>query len=253
MNSQETYKKFARYYDLYVGDFNADLPLYSSLCTPEHSVLEIGCGTGRVLRALLEQGCRITGVDISDDMLRVAEAKLHEHLMQGKLVLKNHDFRCAPLQEQYDRILVTFFMFNYLLTASEQQQFLLNVRQSLAANGVVIIDLFYPQPLALPDMSDQWEETVFQTEGRQIALRQKRRMVGNIEERIQIYVDGTYQDPIVTRRCYVSKKQAGALLTQAGFQNLQATDGYAASAFRPLGQAETTESTFVCMASKSAS
>lgn len=25
MSSQETYKKFARYYDLYVGDFNADL------------------------------------------------------------------------------------------------------------------------------------------------------------------------------------------------------------------------------------
>jgi SAM-dependent methyltransferase len=253
MNSQETYKKFARYYDLYVGDFNADLPLYKSLCTPEHNVLEIGCGTGRVLRALLEQGCRVTGVDISDDMLRLADAKLREHIVQGKLVLKNHDFRCAPLEEQYDRILVTFFMFNYLITASEQQQFLHNVRQSLAANGVVIIDLFYPQPLALPATSDQWQETVFHAEGQQIALRQKRRMAGNIEERTQIYGDGTHQDAIVTRRCYVNKKQTEVLLTQAGFQNLQVTNGYDASAFHPLGQAETTESTFICTARKSAS
>jgi SAM-dependent methyltransferase len=253
MSSQETYKRFARYYDLYVGNFKADLPLYRSLCAPEHHVLEIGCGTGRVLRALLEEGCRVTGVDVSDDMLRVAEAKLCEHLEQGKLVLKNHDFRCAPLQEQYDRILVTFFTFNYLLTASEQRQFLLNVRQSLAANGVVILDLFYPQPLAFPATSDQWQETVLQADGHQVALRQKRRMIGNIEERIQIYADETHQDEIVTRRRYVSKKQADALLAQTGFQSCQVTNGYTVSAFRPMGKAETTDSAFVCMARKPAS
>ena len=252
MSSQETYKRFARYYDLYVGDFNADLPLYRSLCAPEHHVLEIGCGTGRVLCALLEEGCRVTGVDISDDMLRVAEAKLRAYLVQGKLVLKNHDFRCAPLQEQYDRILVTFFTFNYLLTVSEQQRFLLHVSQSLAANGLVILDLFYPQPLARPATSDQWQETVLQAEGQQIALRQTRRMVGNIEERIQIYADGTYQDTIVTRRCYVSQTQAAALLTQAGFHSLQVANGYAAAAFRPMGQAETPASPFVCTARKPA-
>jgi SAM-dependent methyltransferase len=250
MSSQETYKRFVRYYDLYVEDFNADLPLYMSLCIPEHKILEIGCGSGRVLRALLKEGRRVTGIDISDDMLRVAETKLREYFVRGKLVLKNHDFRHAPLQEEYDRILVTFFTFNYLLTASEQQQFLLHVHQSLAANGVLIMDLFYPQPLAFPATSNQWQETILPAEGRQIVLRQKRRMVGNIEERIQIYVDGTQRDEIVTRRCYVSKTQIEALLTQAGFQCFQVTNGYAASAFHPLGRAETTESNFVCTARK---
>jgi len=252
MSSQETYKRFVRYYDLYVEDFNADWPLYMSLCNPEHNILEIGCGSGRVLRALLEEGRCVTGIDISDDMLRVAETKLREYLVRGKLVLKNHDFRHAPLQDQYDRILITFFTFNYLLTASEQQQFLLHVHQSLAANGVLIIDLFYPQPLALPDTSNQWQETVLQAEDRQIVLRQKRRMIGNVEERIQIYVDGTRRDEIVTRRCYVSKTQIEALLTRAGFQSLQVTNEYAASEFHPLGRAETTGSNFVCTAKKPA-
>jgi SAM-dependent methyltransferase len=235
MSNQETYKRFAQYYDLYVGDFNADLPLYRSLCAPEHRGLEIGCGTGRVLRAVLEAGCCVTGVDISDDMLRVAAAKLRAYLVQEKLVLKHHDFRGAPLPEQYDRILVTFFTLNYLLTPSEQQHFLRHVHHSLAARGVVILDLFYPQPLARPATSDQWHDTVVHAEGQQIALRQKRRMVGDLEERIQIYTDGTHQDEIVTRRCYVSKTQAQALLTQAGFHRLQCTNGYAACAWRPLG------------------
>ena len=252
MSSQETYKRFAQYYDIYVGDFNADLPLYRSLCVPDHNVLEIGCGTGRVLETLLEEGCDVTGVDISDDMLHVAEAKLRPYLMQGKLVLKNHDFRSAPLQEQYDLILITFFTFNYLLTVSEQQQFLHNVSQSLTDNGVVSLDLFYPQPLAFPATSDKWQDVVLQAEDRQIALRQKRKMVGDIEERIQIYSDGIHQDEIETRRCYVNKKQAADLLMQAGFQGLQVTDGYAVSEFRPMEATEKTASTFVCTARKPA-
>jgi SAM-dependent methyltransferase len=235
---------------VYVGDFNADLPLYTSLCAREHNVLEIGCGTGRVLRTLLEQGCRVTGVDISDAMLHVAEAKLRAYLEEGQLVLKNHDFRRSPLQPQFDRTLVAFFTFNYLLTASEQQQFLHNVHQSLVPNGLLVIDLFYPQPLAQPATNNQWLDTMLQTQGPQIVLRQKRRMIGNVEERVQIYSDGNRQDEIVTRRCYVSKAQAHALLTQAGFQDIQVTNGYAASAFHPLSPTENTESTFVCTARK---
>jgi SAM-dependent methyltransferase len=213
-------------------------------------VLEIGCGTGRVLRAVLDEGCHVTGVDISDTMLDVAAVKLHAYLMQGQLVLHKHDFRCAPLPEQYDRILVTFFTFNYLLTAAEQQHFLRHVRQSLTAHGVVVIDFFYPQPFARPTTSDQWHDTVLHAEGQQIALRQKRWMVGAIEERIQIYADGTHHEEIVTRRRYVSPTQAAVLLTQAGFHSLHVTHGYAASALRPMGQTETTESPFVCTASK---
>ncbi len=60
MSSQETYQRFAQYYDLYIGDFSADLPLYRFPCTPGLRILEIGCGTGRVLRVLLEKGCHVT-------------------------------------------------------------------------------------------------------------------------------------------------------------------------------------------------
>jgi SAM-dependent methyltransferase len=38
-------------------------------------VLDAGCGTGRHLPALLAAGCRVTGADFSDGMLRVALAR----------------------------------------------------------------------------------------------------------------------------------------------------------------------------------
>jgi ubiquinone/menaquinone biosynthesis C-methylase UbiE len=43
--------------------------------TPEKLVLEIGCGTGVITTYLDRSGSRITGIDISEDLLSQAEAK----------------------------------------------------------------------------------------------------------------------------------------------------------------------------------
>ena len=109
MYATTTYRKFAQFYDAYVQDFADDLELYTSLCTPGDRILEIGCGTGRVLKHFLERGYAITGVDISDDMLAVARKKLHGFVETGQLQLLNYDFNHAPLSSQYETILVTFY------------------------------------------------------------------------------------------------------------------------------------------------
>lgn len=250
MKSRETYKRFAHYYDLYVGNFDADLPLYQSLCHSAQHVLEIGCGTGRVLRALLQTGKRVTGIDVSDAMLEVASTNLSKYLQSGELQLKKHDFREVPLSEGYDRALVTFYTFNYLLTETEQQSFLLNVQKSLTPYGILVMDLFYPQPLVRPDVANQWRESVLESDGRRVALKQKRKMSRQIEKRIQIYTEGTDQAEIITRRRYVSKGEAAALLKQTGFQDIRVTQGYDESGFHPLRDEEATDSAFVCTASK---
>lgn len=85
MSSRETYRRFAQFYDTYVGDFEADLKL--CLCDGHRRILEIGCGTGRVLAALLGAGHDIVGVDISPDMLSVAEQKLASYRDDGRLRL----------------------------------------------------------------------------------------------------------------------------------------------------------------------
>lgn len=250
MGSQEIYKKFAQYYNMYVGGFNADLPLYKSICCSARNILEIGCGTGRVLRPLLEAGLHVTGVDVSDEMLDVAGSTLSEYLENGALRLLNHDFRELSLPEKYDCAFVTFYTFNYLLTESDQHSFLLNVRKTLAPNGILVMDLFYPQPLAQPDTADCWNESVLKGDGYPVVLKQKRRMIGQIEERTQVYTEGFHREEIVTERCYISKQEAESLLKSAGFMDIRMADGYNEAGLQPLTTGETTDSAFICVAAK---
>jgi SAM-dependent methyltransferase len=251
MNSQETYTGFARYYDLYVGKFIADLPLYRFYCRPGSKVLEIGCGTGRVLRALLETGAIVTGVDISGEMLAVARQKLAGSLEARQLVLLNHDFRVHSLDETFGLIIVSFYTFNYLLAEDEQYRFLTNVRSCLAPQGALLMDLFYPQPLARPESVGQWTESTMAGNGCNIVLQQKRCMIGTVEERVQIYQEGDRRDEIVTNRRYVSKQEAATLLSRAGFVSVRVSDGYALDELHPVGEMEATGSSFVCIAAGS--
>ena len=84
---QDTYALFAKFYDTYVGNYSRDLPLYLALASNVKSpILEIGCGSGRVLVPLLQAGHLVTGVDISEEMLQLAEEKLKK-IAYGRVAL----------------------------------------------------------------------------------------------------------------------------------------------------------------------
>ena len=70
------FDRFARFYDLDYNSFQDDVPFYLGLA--EHTggpLLELGCGTGRLLVPLARAGFEITGVDLSEGMLQVARGK----------------------------------------------------------------------------------------------------------------------------------------------------------------------------------
>src|SRR5215207_2574612 len=71
------YDTISRYYDAENLMMVDDLPFYSQLAE-EHGdpILEIGAGSGRVLAHLAQGGYRLVGVDISDQMLALAQRKL---------------------------------------------------------------------------------------------------------------------------------------------------------------------------------
>ncbi|HLJ56301.1 MAG TPA: class I SAM-dependent methyltransferase, partial [Chthonomonadaceae bacterium] len=65
----------ARYYDL--QDFPIDdVPFYEARVRPNDRVLELGCGTGRVLVPLARRCAFIHGVDASEAMLAICREKL---------------------------------------------------------------------------------------------------------------------------------------------------------------------------------
>ncbi|MCB0092473.1 MAG: class I SAM-dependent methyltransferase, partial [Caldilineaceae bacterium] len=62
----DAFDRFARFYDLDYREYEDDLPMVMELAQEvEGPLLELGCGTGRVLAPLAAAGHRITGLDLS--------------------------------------------------------------------------------------------------------------------------------------------------------------------------------------------
>ena len=79
MTDVDAREKAARFYDLSPGNPNEDIACYRErLPSTEASVLELGCGTGRVLIPLSESCSCIHGVDASDPMITICREKLAE-------------------------------------------------------------------------------------------------------------------------------------------------------------------------------
>ena len=71
------YTTVARFYDAETGDKTDDLAMYSRLAEQyEGGILDIGCGTGRVLIHLAQEGYTVHGIDNDRAMLDRLDRKL---------------------------------------------------------------------------------------------------------------------------------------------------------------------------------
>lgn len=80
MDVQKAYDNWASQYDTNQNktrDLEARSIRETLSCIPFHSCLEIGCGTGKNTRWLMEKGSVIDAVDFSDKMLRLAKKKFN--------------------------------------------------------------------------------------------------------------------------------------------------------------------------------
>jgi ubiquinone/menaquinone biosynthesis C-methylase UbiE len=219
VDSKETYKLFAEYYDLYAGNYTEDLEFYKSICKNQDKIIEIGCGTGRVLKSFLDSAFKITGVDISDEMLEISKKKLETYIIRKQLVLLNHDFSNNRFDKQFDKVLITFYTFNYII--QKPAVFLKNVYDSLNEQAVLIMDLFFPQSHNDASIEKKWRTHDFETNNRKITLKDQRSYENNIEHRIQVYTENSGEIRINTERRYYDPNEIKKLLEQVGFKNIQ--------------------------------
>lgn len=229
VSSIETYKIFADFYDLYVGKYDSDLDFYKSFCNKSDRIIEIGCGTGRILESLLKLDYPITGIDISQEMLDKANEKLQKWVDSGKLLLVNHDFTIDGLKDKFDKALLTFYTFNYIL--DKPIDFLSNINSSLADNGLLLIDLFYPNSLYNTSIADKWIDKECLINGTQIKIRDNRHMIDNIEHRQQIFCINDNEIKIDTDRKYYRPNELKNYLELAGFKNIELSLDYDLTGF----------------------
>jgi SAM-dependent methyltransferase len=136
--------------DLRTYDRDEDLPVIVDLARHTGpNILELGCGTGRVLRALVAAGFHPVGIDCSADALRVARNNNPE------LRLECQRMETFALNSQFDLILVPFGGFDYLASLDDRLAMLRRVLDHSHSKTLLYIDTW---PLDLsPDawLADQ--------------------------------------------------------------------------------------------------
>lgn len=80
--------------------------------TRDQNILEIGCGMGRYTLPLLAQGYRVTGLDLTPQLLDVLRERLPEDLDTSLLCVDIHD-PPGELLGQFDAV-VGFFMLHHI-------------------------------------------------------------------------------------------------------------------------------------------
>ena len=143
-----TYDPFAHYYDADFRDHSEDLSFYLALARRTGGpLLELMCGTGRVLLPLAEAGYHITGVDSSPAMLTLTRQRLTEAVLTDRATLLEGDVRDLPLPAgSFALAFVAINSFMHLETVRDQLACLNNARRALTKRGLLVLDLFNPDP-----------------------------------------------------------------------------------------------------------
>jgi ubiquinone/menaquinone biosynthesis C-methylase UbiE len=131
-----------------------DVAFYESMARQSSgAVLEVACGTGRVLLALAEAGLEIVGIDCSEGMLAIARRKLagRPALVQDRVTLVNQDMSELNLGRRFAFIFVAFRSFQHLLTIDLQKKCLNAIRGHLEKDGRLALHLFDPRLELLVD------------------------------------------------------------------------------------------------------
>jgi len=118
-------------------------------------ILELGCGTGRVLLPLAQAGHDVTGLDSSKDMLERCAIKLDtgSDTQRGHMDLIVADMTTFSLGRQYNAVFCAFNSFHHLNSAESQLECLERCHTHLVPNGMLVLDLFNPDPVPDPDTS----------------------------------------------------------------------------------------------------
>jgi SAM-dependent methyltransferase len=125
-------------------------------------ILELGCGTGRIAIPLAQAGHRVTGLDISEKMLRRAEQKRASlpAKEREKVRLVQGDMTNFELHERFPLIIVPFRPFQHLLAVAEQWACLSCAHRHLADGGRLILDFFQTDAARMYDPDFLKEHTV---------------------------------------------------------------------------------------------
>lgn len=149
------YRELAGCYDRLTNDvdYRAVVDFYDEILAREQvrprTAVDLACGTGSVAILLAEKGLRVTGVDLSEDMLTAAWDKASE--MEAPPL-----FVCQPLQALHlprgvDLAVCALDSLDYITEPEHCREAIRRIYKVLNPGGIFIFDVNTPEKLRAMD------------------------------------------------------------------------------------------------------
>jgi SAM-dependent methyltransferase len=150
MSAPDSYNVSAKYYDQAYATVAEliDVPFYVELAKKIGGpVLEIGCGTGRVLLPTARAGIEIHGVDLAQPMLQVLRNHLQREPreVQQRVSISEGAMRTFRLQRKFPLVTIPFRPMQHMYTLDEQLKALQTAAFHLTDGGILAFDVFFPK------------------------------------------------------------------------------------------------------------
>jgi SAM-dependent methyltransferase len=148
-----SYERFGEFYDAVMGDRRAAakqlMELMRAAKPDAKSVLELGCGTGSVLKCL-QNAYQVSGLDVSRKVLSVARKKV------PRAKLLRQDMVNFRIDARFDIIFCVFDSINHVRRFSDWKKVFAAVRRHLLPGGCFIFDINTQRKLARHIAEPPW-------------------------------------------------------------------------------------------------
>ena len=138
LNDMPAYQIFGRFYDPVMGDRATAAEYLQKLIRTANpnatNLLELGCGTGSILRHL-QHSYKVSGLDTSSEMLAIARHKV------PRAKLFQQDMVAFQIDGRFDVICCVFDSINHVTRFADWKRVFASVRRHLSPGGCFIFDI----------------------------------------------------------------------------------------------------------------
>jgi SAM-dependent methyltransferase len=169
----DAYATIASYYDSEHDQFTDDVEWFVHLAgVAGRRVLELGCGSGRLIAPLAAAGNHVVGVDASDVMLQRARARLQNSVARGAVELFQGDMQNLPVlvSAPFDLVIIPLNGLLHVDDPEVQRRVLDEAGRVLRPGGLLAVDVLHAIPDALSSFDARvMHEGTWEDQGRVVA------------------------------------------------------------------------------------
>ncbi|MFW2605353.1 class I SAM-dependent DNA methyltransferase [Aliarcobacter butzleri] len=146
---------YSKYYDLLYSDkdYISEVKYVDSLIKANSkntkTLLDMGCGTGKHAELFCDMGYEVHGIDLSEDMLKIAENRRIGK--ENKLSFSHSNIQNLSLNKKFDVVVSLFHVMSYQNSNSELFKAFEVAKNHLNNDGIFIFDFWYG-PAVLTDL-----------------------------------------------------------------------------------------------------